>query len=52
VRRSFLLGFRRQPIDDAQRSREQVEVDAEQPVGRLAAHRVRDVGAHIAPWAT
>ena len=49
MRRAFLLGFRRQLIDDAQRPREQVEVDAEQPLGRLAAHRVRDGGAHVAP---
>ena len=27
---------------------EHVEVDAEQPLGRLAAHRVGDVGAHVA----
>ena len=29
-------------------AREQVDVDAEQPLGRLAPHRVRDVGAHVA----
>ena len=27
---------------------EQVDVDAEQPFGRLAAHRVGDGGAHVA----
>ena len=49
MRRAFLLGFRRQLIGDAQRPREQVEVDADQPLGRLAPHRVRDGGAHVAP---
>ena len=44
---SLLLGFRRQVIDDERRSPEQVEVDAEQPVGRLAAHEIGDECAHV-----
>ena len=49
VRRPFLFGLRRQLVLETDRREEQVEVDAEQPLGRLAAHRVRDRGAHVAP---
>ena len=48
MRRAFLLGLRRQLVLETERPGEQVEVDAEQPLGCLAAHRVRDVGAHVA----
>ena len=48
MRRAFLLGLRRQLVLEADRRGEQVDVDAEQPLGRLAAHRVRDGGAHVA----
>ena len=49
VRRPFLLGLRRQLVLETDRREEQVEVDAEQPLVRLAAHRVHDGGAHVAP---
>ena len=48
MRRAFLLGLRRQLVLESDRRGEHVEVDAEQPLGRLAAHRVGDVGAHVA----
>jgi hypothetical protein len=35
-------------VGDGQRRREQVHVDTEQPLGRLAAHRVGDGGANVA----
>jgi signal transduction histidine kinase len=49
VPRAFLLGLRRQLVLETQRRHEQVDVDAEQPLGRLAAHGVGDEGAHVAP---
>ena len=49
MRRAFLLGLRRQLVLESDRREEHVEVDAEQPLGRLAAHRVGDAGAHVAP---
>ncbi len=49
MRRAFLLGLRRQLVLETDRPGEQVDVDAEQPLGCLAAHRVRDGGAHVAP---
>jgi hypothetical protein len=48
VRRAFLLGLRRQLVLETDRRREHVDVDAEQPFGCLAAHRVGDEGAHVA----
>jgi hypothetical protein len=49
-RGTFLVrGWRRaQGFGVAQRRCEQVGVDADQPVGCLAAHRVGDLGAHVA----
>ena len=38
-----------QGLGVAQRRREKVGVDADQPVGCQAAHRVGDLGAHVAP---
>ena len=49
VRRAFLLGLLRQSVHESDCSDEQVYVDAEQPLGCLAAHRIRDSGSHIAP---
>ncbi len=46
-RGAFLLGFRRQGVGSQDRH-EQVHVDADQPLGCLAAHRVGDGGAHVA----
>ena len=48
VRRAFLLGLRRQLVGDADHRHEQVDVDAEQALGRLAGHRVGDGGPHVA----
>ena len=45
-RGAFLVGVRRHGA--AQRRHEQVRVDADQALGRLAAHRVGDAGAHVA----
>ena len=45
-RGAFLVGVRRHGA--AQRRHEQVRVDADQPLGCLAAHRVGDAGAHVA----
>jgi hypothetical protein len=43
-RGAFLLGVRGHAAGVAQRLPEEVQVDAEQPGGFLAAHRVRDAG--------
>jgi hypothetical protein len=48
VRRALLLGLRRELVLERDPQSEQVDMDAEQPLGRLAAHRVRDGGAHVA----
>jgi hypothetical protein len=51
---TFFCGGRRlaQGLGIAQRRREKVGVDADQPVESQAAHRVGDLGAHVAPCAT
>ena len=46
-RRALLLGLRREGAARQPRH-EQVRMDADQPLGRLAAHRVGDGGAHVA----
>jgi hypothetical protein len=47
-RGAFLLGVRGQAADVAQRLPEEVQVDAGQPLGGLAAHGVGDGGALVA----
>ena len=49
MRRALLVGLRRQLVLETDRKGEQVHMDAEQPLGRPAAHRIRDGGAHVAP---
>ena len=47
-RRALLVRLRRQLADEERRRGEQVDVDADQPVGCHAAHRVGVEGAHVA----
>jgi hypothetical protein len=47
-RRQFVRGGVWRRVAAGQPRQEQVHVDAGQPVGRLAAHRVGDGGAHVA----
>ena len=48
MRRTFLLGLRRQLLEADRARDEHVDVDAEQPLGSLAGHRVGDDGSPVA----